>query len=139
MLVIEFKWFLTYLIKWKYESHIKKIKNITADHCITIIMNSHRTRPDSLQDEVRLKNHIKTVDQRLRADTDKRTHTQLMDQLNRLAERIDHSLNLDSLILFVNEDMAEFSRLRIPVEDRVVIDDNFATRDLVRAMHLQTS
>lgn len=118
---------------------LKKIKNITADHCITIIMNSHRTRPDSLKDEVSLKNHIKTVEQRLSADTDKKTRTKLMDRLQRLAEEIDHSHNLDSLILFVNEDMAEFTRLRIPVEDRVVIDDNFATRDLVRALHLQTS
>jgi len=118
---------------------LKKIKNITADHCITIIMNSHRTRPDSLKDEVTLKNHIRTVEQRLSSDTDKRTRAKLMDQLNGLVENIDHSHNLDSLILFVNEDMAEFTRLRIPVEDRVVIDDNFATRDLVRAMHLQTS
>ena len=38
----------------------------------------------------------------------------------------------------MNEDVSEFMRLPIKVEDRVVIDETFATRDLIRAMHLET-
>ena len=117
---------------------LKKLKNISSENCITIIMNSHRTKPDSLKDEISLKNHIKEVETRLLADTDKRNATKLMDKLHSLAEEIDHSHNLESLLLFVNNEVAEYTRLPIKVVDRVAIDNTFATRDLIRAMHQES-
>lgn len=114
---------------------LKKLKDISSENCITIIMNSHRTKPDYLKDEISLKNHIKEVETRLLADTTKRDATSLIDKLHKLSKDIDHSHNLDSLMLFVNRDIAEFTRLPIKVVDRVIIDNTFATRDLVRAMH----
>lgn len=120
-------------------STLKKIKNIVSENCITIIMTTHRTGPDYLKDEVMLKNHIKEVEARISANTDNQNSTKLMAKLNQLATEVDHSHNLDSLMLFVNEDIAEYTRLPIKVKDRVVIDDNFATRDLIRAMHIETS
>ena len=116
---------------------LKNLKDITSENCVTIIMNSHRTKPDYLKDELSLKNHIKEVETRLLADTTKRDATKLIEKLHSLAEEIDHSHNLDSLMLFVNHDIAEFTRLPIKVVDRVIIDDTFATRDLVRAMHAE--
>lgn len=117
---------------------LKELKNISAENCITIIMNTHRTKPDYLKDEVNLKNQIKEVERRITADVSKRSALKLMDKLHTLANEIDHSHNLESLILFVNNDLAEFTRLPIKVVDRVVIDDTFATRDLVRAMHVES-
>ncbi|EGV43699.1 hypothetical protein BZARG_1238 [Bizionia argentinensis JUB59] len=102
-------------------------------------MNSHRTHPDYLKDEITLKNHIKEVETRLLADTTKRNATALLDKLHALAKDIDFSHNLDSLILFVNDDIAEYSRLAIKVEDRVVIDDTFSTRDLMRSIHSESN
>lgn len=116
---------------------LKELKDINAENCVTIIMNSHRTKPDYLKDELALKNHIKEVETRLLADTTKRDATKLIEKLHGLAGQIDHSHNLDSLILFVNDDIAEFTRLSIPVVDRVIIDNTFATRDLVRALHAE--
>lgn len=116
---------------------LKNLKNITSENSVTIIMNSHRTQPDYRKDELNLKNHIKEVETRLLADTTKRDATKLIEKLHTLAGEIDHSHNLDSLILFVNHDIAEYTRLPIKVEDRVIIDDTFATRDLVRAMHAE--
>ena len=118
---------------------LKNLKDITADNCITIIMNTHRTSPDNLKDEITLKNLIKEVENRLLADTTKRNATSLIDKLNTLAKEIDHNYNLDSLMLFVNDNIAEFARLPIHVEDRVAIDDSFATRDLMRAIHTEAN
>lgn len=118
---------------------LKQLKDINSENCITIIMNSHRTKPDYLKDELTLKNLIKEVETRLFADTTKRDAAGLMDKLNALVAEIDHSHNLDSLMLFVNHDIAEFTRLPIHVVDRVIIDDTFATRDLVRAMHAESN
>ena len=117
---------------------LRELKNIHSDNCITIIMTSHRTKPDYLNDSLRLKNLIKEVETRLMADVSKKEATALLERVNALAETIDHSQNLESLMLFVNEDVAEYTRLPINVEDRVVIDETFATRDLIRAMHLET-
>lgn len=117
---------------------IKELKSIRSENCISIIITTHRTKPDYLNDALQLKNMIKEVETRLMADTDKKNAKMLVDRVNALAESIDHSQNLESLVLFVNEDVSEYVRLPIKVEDRVVIDETFATRDLIRAMHLET-
>ncbi|WP_310991060.1 hypothetical protein [Aequorivita marina] len=117
---------------------LKELKDIRSENCVTIIMTTHRTKPDYLNDSTALKNLIKEAENRLLADTDKRSAQSLVEKLHKLAGEIDHSQNLESLMLFVNDDVAEYTRLPIKVEDRVVIDHTFATRDLIRAMHLET-
>jgi hypothetical protein len=62
-----------------------------------------------------------------------------MKNLNAVIDELDHNYNLDSLVLFANEHMADFTRLPFGVENRVVIDQTFATRDLVRALHQDVS
>lgn len=115
--------------------NIKELKGIRAENCITIILTTHRTKPDYLNDGLQLKNLIKEVETRLMADVGKKQADLLVKRVNDLAATIDHSQNLESLILFVNEDIAEYTRLPISVADRVVIDETFATRDLIRALH----
>ncbi|MCX7547808.1 hypothetical protein OS188_07575 [Xanthomarina sp. F1114] len=118
---------------------LKQLKNIRSENCISIILNTHRTKPDYLKDALQLKNLIKDAENRLMADTDKKTAQNLVKRLKDLAEQIDHSQNLESLILFVNKNTAEYTRLPISVVNRVVIDDTFATRDLIRAMHIEAN
>lgn len=120
------------------ELKLKQLKNINAEYCVTISLNTHRTHPDNLKDGILLKNLIKEAEQRLLADENKRDVQHLVQRLQKLESQIDHNQNLESLILFVNEEMAEHVRLPIEVENRVVIDHTFATRDLVRAMHIET-
>lgn len=116
---------------------LKKLKDVHADACITIILNTHRTKPDNKRDPILLKNLMKEAEDRLLNDYDKRFARSHIKKMNQLAEQIDHEFNLESLALFVNEDIAEYVRMPITVEDRVVIDNTFATRDLVRAIHQQ--
>ena len=118
---------------------LEKLKKETSDCCVTIILNTHRTKPDDGQDPIRLKNLIKEVEIRLLNDYDKRIATSLVNKINELAVTINHTYNLESLVLFVNEHIAEYVRLPIPVENRVVIDKTFATRDLVRTLHQAAS
>lgn len=118
---------------------LKKLKNMSSESCITIILNTHRTSPDSKKDPLLLKNLIKETERRLFEDRNKKEAQILMDRLTQLENEIDHNYNLESLILFVNEDVAEFIRLPIHVEDRVVIDNTFHTRDLIRGLHAENS
>lgn len=116
---------------------LKKIKNIQAEACVTIICNTHRTHPENEGDPLRLKNLVKNAKERLYNDYEKRFVWPIMEKLNALVESIDHRQNLESLLIFVNNEMAEYTRLAVNVTDRVVIDSTFATRDLVRAEHEQ--
>ena len=114
---------------------LKKVKDIHQKGCVSIILQTHRTSPDNEKDPINLKNLIGEAEKRLYQDYDKRFVWPIMEKLNRLTETIDHRHNLESLILFANSDFADYTRLPISVENRVVIDHTFATRDLVRALH----
>ncbi len=116
---------------------LKRVKDIVKDGCLTIILNTHRTKPDSQKDPIKLKNLIKEARTRLEKGLDKREVKRIMNNLEEVAGQIDHSHNLDSLILFANSDFADYTRLPVTVNARVVVDDNFATRDLIRAMNQQ--
>lgn len=120
-------------------SRLKELKDIISESCVTIILNTHRTSPDNKVDSLALKNLIKEAEERLFADEKKRDAKQLVERLKDLESQIDHNHNLESLILFVNESVAEYTRLPILVENRVVIDHTFATRDLVRALHFEAN
>lgn len=116
---------------------IKKFKDIRTNCCITIAMNTNRTAPDNKKDSLVLKNMVSIAEERVHMEYDKKFANDILIRLNELVETIDHSHNLDSLLVFVNETSAEYVRLPISLKTRVVIDKTFATRDLVRAEHEQ--
>lgn len=118
---------------------LKKLKNIDSDCCITIILQTHRTTPDNEKDSIVLKNLVKEAQSRLAADFEKKMVDKMMARITKLSEDINHRHNKESLILFINENVAEYIRLPIAVENRVVVDKTFATRDLIRALHQQAS
>lgn len=116
----------------------KKVKEIRSEGCVSIILNTHRMKPDNQKDAITLKDLIKKTEERLLNDYDKRFASFIIKKLKNLANTINHNFNLESLVLFVNADFAEYTRIPIEVKDRVIIDNTFATRDLVRAMHRAT-
>jgi hypothetical protein len=117
---------------------LKKLKDVVSEGCVTLILNTHRTWPDNERDPLVLKNLMKEAEERLFALYDKGMAQNLVARIRSVADRIDHQHHLESLVLFVNDALAEYVRLPVAVEDRVVIDRTFATRDLVRALHVQT-
>jgi len=121
------------------ETKLKELKNVRAENCVTIILNTHRTLPDNEKDAIQLKNLIKEAESKLLAVCQQQKAEKLTAKVHELASTINHRHNLESLILFVNENVAEFVRLPIPVEDRVVVGNRFAMRDLIRGLHNQTN
>lgn len=120
-------------------AQLKTLKDIHTEGCVTLVLNTHRTKPDNLKDGITLKNLVTEAEQRLLGQFDKRFAESIMNKLNEVIEEIDHNYNLESLVLFANSEMADYVRLPIAVENRVIIDNTFATRDLVRAMHQDVS
>ncbi len=118
---------------------LSTLRNIRSEACISVMLNTHRTKPDNQKDPILLKNLVKEAEGRLLNDENKRDARKLIDRLRELEASINHNFNLESLALFVNEDISQYIRLPIAVEDRVIIDNTFATRDLIRAMHMETN
>lgn len=115
-------------------SELQQLTQREVSPAISILMPTHRTFPDNKQDPIQLKNMIKEVEQRLPEQLDKNAAAAIVDALNAEAEALDHNYNLDALALFAGSDGVHTLRLPFEVKPRVVIDHNFATRDLVRAI-----
>lgn len=118
---------------------LKELKDIVSDCCITIILNTHRTKPDNKVDRLELKKLIHEADNRIFQYESEEKARLLSKRLHDLAAQIHFDQNLDSLILFVSDTVSKHLHLPIPVENRVIIDNSFATRDLVRMLHMKTN
>ena len=117
------------------ESVLKEIKDVLDYPSVTLLLKTHRTHPENKKDQTKLRNLLKDSENRLMEEFSKREIGPLLDNLKKYEDGFDHNLNLDSLAIFVNKDMAKHVRLPLEVDSRVIIDKNFATRDLVRALH----
>jgi len=117
------------------DNTLKRIKDIKSDCCVTVLLNTHRNSPQSKKDDIALKNLVTEAEKRLKEECNDETGEVVFQKLNELASNIDARYNFESLALFVNRDIAEFIRMPIKVEDRVVIGNSFATRDLIRLLH----
>jgi hypothetical protein len=118
---------------------LKEVKDINQEACVSIILNTNRSKPDNLNDPIALKNLVKHAVDRLHNDYDKHFVAPIIENINKVVESIDHLYNLDSLIIFANNNFAKYTRLSTKVEDRVVIDATFSTRDLVRSMNKESA
>jgi len=111
-----------------------QVKSFKQYPCVTIVLPTHRTSPDNKQDSIVLKNLITEVHNRLAEEFSKRDLTSLQKNLDRISE-IDMNHSKEGLVIFINEEIFTYARLLFKPEGRVIIDDTFATRDLIRAAH----
>jgi hypothetical protein len=102
---------------------------------LSIIAPTHRTVPDSLQDPIRVKNLVSDATNRLQEECGKREAEPLLEKLNALVAEVNWTYTLDGLAFFVSKDYAARFDLPFDVTERVLIDDSFATRDLVFALN----
>lgn len=113
---------------------LQTLKRIEGDPCVSILLRTHRTHPENAQDPINLKNLVTEAEERLLKDHDKRHVWPILERIKAAVDSVDHSTNLEGLCVFANADMAEVVKLPVEVTDRVILDHNFATRDLMRAL-----
>ena len=103
--------------------------------CLTITLPTHRSFPDNKQDPIRVRNLVTDAQNRLLKEFSKRELAPLLERLDDLVSHIDYNYTLDGLVLAVNREMARQYALPFALDERVVVDDTFFTRDLVRAFN----
>lgn len=114
---------------------VRMLQQIRNYPSLTITLPTHRSAPDNRQDPIRLKGLVKEAAERLLAEFDRRTVEPLLLRLEELAGGVNHHENLDGLALFVSADFARAVRLPFTLQERVVVDETFYTRDLVFALN----
>ena len=114
---------------------IELLQAIQGYPALSILLPTHRTSPDNRQDPIRVRNLATEAAGRLLQEFSKREIQPLLDNLDAIVREIDYRYALDGLAIYANQDFARKFYLPFTLEERVVIDETFATRDLVFAMN----
>jgi len=117
-------------------SDIQRLQAVRAFPAVTIYSPTHRSYPDNQQDPVRVRNLVREAKQRLEQESDDRTVVRAISEtLDGLAEEIDFEHALDSVAIFAADGVAEVHYLPFRLDGEVVIDETFATRNLLFALN----
>lgn len=111
------------------------LNNIEAEHAASIFIPTHRTFPDNEQDPIALKNALSELEKRLLENTDKRSVETILGQIDHALAEHDHNYNLDTLAIFATTDSAQVFKFPFPTTARVIIDQRFALRELLRELN----
>ena len=114
---------------------INRLQEIHGYPCISILVPTHRTMPERLQDPIRVKNLITQATDLLLKEFSKRDIEPFIATLHALADKIDYTRCLDGIAFFANKDIAEVHFVPFSLPEEVVIDDTFYTRFFVRAFN----
>jgi hypothetical protein len=102
---------------------------------ISILLPTHRTFPDNKQDVITLKNLVKEAEDRLNTQLDKQEVEGIITTINKKIDDLNHNYNLDSLGIFASRHDVVVARFPFTAKARVIIDDTFTVRDLVREIN----
>ena len=114
---------------------ILELQRHRSDPSLSILLPTHRTSPDNKRDPILLKNLVTEASDRLVERLGKRDAAPMIRELEAQVAAVDLRRTLDGMAIFVNAEHAGVYLLPVPLSPRVVIDDTFATRDLVFAMN----
>ena len=116
-------------------SELKQLQGRRDYPSLSLLAPTHRTHPASRKDPIVVKNLVTEGLDRLHGEFKKRDVAGLVQNLSRLVARVDWKHTLDGLALFASRDVATTVQLPFRPRARVVIDETFATRDLVHALN----
>lgn len=114
---------------------LQELKAVTSYPCVTITLPTHRTSPDNQQDPIRVKNLVSEAKERLLGEMSARDAQPLFDRIDDLVADINYPHLQEGLALFVSADVEEWHTIPHTLDERVVVDDTFFIRDLVRALN----
>lgn len=113
---------------------LKSLRETTAKPAVSIFVKTHRQHPANEQDHIALKNQLKAAEERIINEYDKNTATTILEKIHAETDELDHNYNLDTLAIFASTEDVQVLRLPFDAKERVILDERFATRDLVRDM-----
>ncbi len=115
---------------------ISKLIEEKSKPCVTISLNTHRTHPERMQDEIELKNLCKEAENKLVKEFDKREIASLLSKLESLPKELDVTHNLDSVHIFLSNNTKEVLKSIWKTNTSGVhIAESFAIRPLINSIY----
>lgn len=102
---------------------------------VSILAPTHRTAPLNKQDRIKVKNLVNKAIERLHREFSKREVAPVVKNLQAIVKQVKWNYLLDGLALFASKDKSAAVSLPFRVKPRAIIDETFATRDLVYAFN----
>ncbi len=107
--------------------------------CVTISLNTHRTRDKSSHDDILLKNLLSEARKQVLEDFDKREISSLLEKIDTIQSKIDMRFNLDSLHIFLSNQTEEYIRSPWSIsEDSIQVHNRFNIRHIIKKMNRST-
>jgi hypothetical protein len=118
------------------KENLHRLATEKNEPCLSISLNTHRTHPDCLQDEIKLKNLAKEAEERIVNEFGKRPVADLLSKLHTTVADYNYNHSLDSLHIFISNDTCEIVKSLWPAEQEgVQLSDTFAVRPLIKAFY----
>src|SRR5262245_3404693 len=102
---------------------------------VSILAPTHRTAPSNKRDPIKVKNLVRKAVDRLHKEFSKREVAAVVKNLQDLVKGVDWKHTLDGLALFASKERSAAVSLPFRVKPRAMLDETFATRDLVYAFN----
>jgi len=102
---------------------------------VTILLPTHRSAPANRQDPIRARGLVREAVDRLHREFPKRAVSAVVENLRSLLREVDWDHTLGGVALFAARRHASAVALPFRVRSRAVVDETFATRDLVFALN----
>lgn len=115
------------------QSKLMDLSRLKSDICVSITLPTNHIAPDFKQDVIQLKNLITLTEKELYSLYDKRLAGTIVENIKEAQESIDHSHDLNSMVLYANEAFSSVVKLPVDLESEVIIGRNFDTRPLYKA------
>lgn len=116
-------------------SQIKALQAHREYPSVSILAPTHRSAPDNRKDPIKVKNLVEKAVDRLHDEFPKREVAPIVKNLKGLVAAVKWRHTFDGLALFASRDTAESYTLPFKVKPRAMIDETFATRDLVYSVN----
>ncbi len=117
------------------QKDVEFLQSIQGYPAVSILLTTHRNAPENQQDPIRVKNLVDEAKQRLQDNFSERELAPVLAQLEQAVDSIDYPHTLDGLAIFANHELHQVYYHAFAFADRVVVDETFATRDLVFALN----
>ncbi len=114
---------------------LNKLLKAKGYPCISILLPTYRTVPENQKTNIRIKRLVKEAEERLLENMTKRESAKLIEAMKKLADSVDTRTNLDGLALFISNQVAEKVDIPFNIRERVIIDETFATRDIIKGIN----
>ena len=111
---------------------VKDLDELKSDISVTVIMPTHKSKPDYEMDRIVIKNLVDKASKQLLKDLDKRKAEIITENMEEARETVDNSLNLDCLVMYANEFFSSVVKLPVPAVEEILIGKYFDLGRFIR-------